>query len=265
MSKKVDKRRLEIVRLIKSEGEVNVADTARMFGVTMETIRADFDFLAEENGFLRMHGGLKEKDNTKYNRNYFFDERKVIHMEDKKRLCYRAMELIRDGDCIYVDSGSTVTYLLNYLHMKKNLTIVTHSVAFLIEYTLNSYKQMFQEQGHRFLFTGGEVEGNILMTYGAFFEQTATNLIYDHLLYSVDALDADFGCTNVDYEAYATVKSILRTSKNKILLADNSKFDLRATYKVSTLDQIDYLITNAPMKENWKVILEHNLVKYFEV
>ncbi len=265
MSKKADKRRIEIAQTVQSEGEANVADMAKMFGVTTETIRADFDYLASQNGWLRTHGGLQEKEDGKYKQNYLFHERQVIHMEDKKKLCYGVMDLISDGDCIYIDSGSTVIYLLNYLNQKKSLTIVTHSIGFLMKYIVNDYEKMFKEQGHRFLFIGGEVEGNIMMTYGSFFEQTATELIYDHLIFSVDAIDLDFGGTNVDYQAYTTVKSVIKYARNKILLVDSSKFDLSATYKVIGLEQINYMITNKAINEQWKSILEQKHVPYLMV
>ncbi len=265
MSTKVDKRRLEILRLVQSEEEVTVTDMARLFGVTMETIRGDFDFLAKQQGFIRTHGGLQKKEDKKYNKHYFFHERQVINMEEKKKLCYRAMDFISDGDCIYIDSGSTVIYLLNYLNQKRGLTVVTNSVGFLICYILDGYEKMFKEQGHRFIFIGGEVEANIRMTYGAFLEQTVPELSYDHLIFSVDALDMELGGTNVDYQAYSTIKTVLKNARNKILLADDSKFDLRATYKVMGLEDIDCFITNQPVKENWLNLLKQKHIPFYTV
>lgn len=265
MSTKVDKRRLEIMKLVQSEDEVTVTGLAKMFGVTMETIRSDFDFLAKQQGYIRTHGGLQKKDNAKYNKHYFFHERQVVNMEEKKKLCYRAMDFISDGDCIYIDSGSTVIYLLNYLNQKHGLTIVTNSIGFLITYILDGYETMFKEQGHRFIFMGGEVEANIMMTYGTFLEQTVTELTYDHLIFSVDALDMEMGGSNVDYQAYATIKSVLKNVRNKILLADDSKFDRRATYKVIGLEDIDCIITNLPIKEQWLNLLKQKHIPFYTV
>ncbi len=265
MSTKVDKRRLEIMRLLQSEEEVTVTAMAQLFGVTMETIRGDFDFLAVSQGLIRTHGGLAKKDNKKYDKHYFFHERQTLHMEEKKRLCYRAMDFICDGDCIYIDSGSTVIYLLNYLNQKRGLTVVTNSVGFLICYIMDGYEAMFREQGHRFLFLGGEVEANIRMTYGTFFEQAVTEFAYDHLIFSVDALDTEHGGSNVDYQSYTTIKSAFKNARNKILLADNSKFDLGATYKAARLEDIDCLITNLPLGEHWVNLLNQKRIPYYTV
>ena len=265
MSSKVDKRRLDIMRIMQSEGKANIAEMAKIFGVTMETIRADFDYLAEQHSWLRTHGGMQMKDFGKYHKNYFFHDRQTIHMEEKKKLCLKALELISDGDCIYVDSGSTVIYLLNYIHQRKNLTIVTNSVGFLIRYTIDGFEKIFREQGHRFFFLGGEVETNMMMTYGIFLERSISEFVYDHVIFSVDAIDVETGGTNVDYQAYAAIKSVFRYGKNKILLVDNSKFDLRATYKIASLEEIDYLITNQPLKEPWESMSKQKNSRFIAV
>lgn len=265
MNSKVNKRRLEIMKIIQSEGEVNVLQMANLFKVTTETIRADFDFLSKEHGWERTHGGIKKKDQSKYNKHYFFQEREIVHMEEKKKICFKALELIADGDCIYVDAGSTVIYLLNYLNQKNNLTVVTHSIGFLVRYILGGYETMFKEQGHRFIFIGGEVDANIMMTYGTFFNQNVAELNYDHLIFSVDAFDINIGGTDVDCQAYTTIKCLEKQVRNKILLIDQSKFDLRATYNVIALEEINSLITNSPISEEWKSVLEQKQVTYYLV
>jgi DeoR/GlpR family transcriptional regulator of sugar metabolism len=254
MNSKVDKRRMEIIRIMQSEGEASVSELARVLGVTTETLRADVDYLAKQHGWVRTHGGIQLKEVGKFSRSYLFHERQADHMMEKKKLCYRAMELISDGDCIFIDSGSTVIYLLNYINQKRNITIVTHSIGFLIRYTVDGFEKIFKEQGHRLIFLGGEVEANIMMTYGAFFEQVVKEFTYDHVIFSVDAMDEEVGATNVDYQAYSVIKSVFLHARSKVLLADSSKFGLRSTYKVIGLEELDYIITNQPLKEPWENI-----------
>lgn len=265
MSTKVEKRRMEIMKIIQGEGEANVSDMAKLFKVTMETIRADFDFLAKEQGFLRTHGGIQKKEKDKYIQHFFFHERQLTNMEEKKKICFRALDFIADGDCIYVDAGSTVMYLLHYLNRRKNLTIVTHSIGFLMSYMMEEYQEIFQEQGHHLVFIGGEVDGKSRMTYGSFFEQIVGEMYYDYVLFSVDALDLSFGGTNMDYQGYATIKSVMRQARNKILLVDASKFGQKSAYKVAALDEINYLITNHELDDDWKKIAEQKHIVYQNV
>lgn len=265
MRTKVEKRRMEIIRIIQSEGEATIAQLANLFKVTTETMRADFDFLAKDQGWVRTHGGIKKKDQSKYNKHYFFNERETVNMQEKKKICYQAMELLADGDCIFVDSGSTVLYLLNYMNKRNNLTIVTHSIGFLLRYIIDGYETMFKEQGHRFIFLGGEVDANIMMTYGTFFEQNVSEINYDHIIFSVDAIDINLGGTNVDCQAYSTIKSALKNARNKILVADSSKINLGATFHVISLEDINYIITDMQLSDEWKKALEQKHTSYYMV
>lgn len=263
MNNKVEIRRREISRLIRKEGEVSVTDMARHFGVTMETIRSDFDYLAEQEGFVRGHGNLSREEKKTFNDHYLFHERQLLQREEKQDICKRAANLIMDGDCIYLDSGSTVTYLLPELIEKKGLTIVTNSIACLFGYIMGKYQEAYKEQGHRFLFLGGEVEPNIRMTYGIFFEQSVTEISYDKLFFSVDALDMEFGCSNVDYLAYSTIKPLFRQAKERILLADSSKFNRKAAYRVAGWKEIDSFITGRELTENWRLFFENRHITYY--
>ncbi len=263
MNNKVENRRREISRLIRDEGEVTVTDMASRFGVTMETIRGDFDYLAEQEGFVRGHGNLVREEKKKYSEHYLFHERQLLQKEEKQQICKKAAQLIADGDCIYLDSGSTVTYLLPELTEKKGLTIVTNSIACLFCYIMEGYPEAYKEQGHRFLFLGGEVDPNIRMTYGTFFEQCVTEVSYDKLFFSTDALDMEFGCSNVDYQAYSAIKPVLRQVQNRILLADSGKFNLKAAYRVAGWKEIDFLITAGELKEDWRLFLDNRHITYY--
>lgn len=265
MNSKVENRRREISRLVKEKYEVTVTDMAALFSVTMETIRGDFDYLAEQEGFVRGHGNLTRPEKAKYKEHYLFHERQLLQKEEKKQICKKAAELITDGDSIYLDSGSTVTYLLPELTEKKGLTIVTNSIACLFCYIMEGYQEAFKEQGHRFLFLGGEVEPNIRMTYGTFFEQCVTEISYDRVFFSADALDMDFGCSNVDYQAYSAIKPVFRQVRNRILLADSSKFNRKAAYRVAGWKEIDCLITARDLKDDWRIFLENKRIPYFQV
>ncbi len=258
MNQKVINRRKQIAYAVQSDGEVTIAAMSERFSVTTETIRSDFDALVEEQGFLRFHGGIRRKKKENQQKHYVFHERELIHASEKKKICHQAIGLISDGDCIYLDSGSTVIYLLEYLGEKRNITIVTHSIAFLMRYMMDEYDKMFSEQGHRLLFLGGEVDANIGMTFGTYLNDTMAQLHFNYVLFSVDALDAAFGCSNMDLQACAVIKEAVKQSDRRILLADKSKFDSKATYQAVKFSELSILITDKQLTDEWKHILREN-------
>lgn len=264
MSAKVDRRRREIVSILQVNSIVYVNEIAKRFKVTKETIRNDFDQLVETFGFIRIHGGIKQKEGTYTETKYQFLDNKMVNIEEKKQICYRTLDLIHDGECIYVDSGSTVSYILNYLNQKRNITLVTPSIVIMMKYIMEDFEQVFDESGHKLIFVGGSVQSGILTTYGPFFDQMVDDFNFDAMIVSFDSIDMKKGCCNADEVTYSIVKKIMKQVKRRIVLADYSKFDKVKRYQTMKWLDVDYLVTDKELDENWKNELENHKVIYYK-
>lgn len=264
MSLKVEKRRNELVSMINLDGTCYISEAAKLFKVTHETIRNDFDFLVREHGYERIHGGIKKSSASAVSSNYDFHQMKVVRVEEKKRICFTMMDMIHDGDCIYVDSGSTVTYILNFLNSKRNLTIVTPSIAFLMKYIIEGHSEMFEENRHEFIFVGGKVNSSIQTSYGTFFNEMMSDIHFDKAIFSCDAVDLNGEVMNADETAYAVIRKAINQSKKRFLLADASKFDEMAKFKAVKFNEVDYLITEESLNEKWQDRLNQSSVKYIK-
>jgi DeoR/GlpR family transcriptional regulator of sugar metabolism len=252
MSRKTERRRNEIVRLMEKEGAVYVATLSSLLKVTKETVRTDLDALCKSHGYRRIHGGLTKEKVERKVEHYLFTERKSVSIEAKKKLCYFASQLIKEGVTIYIDTGSTVSYLLDYLEGVRSVTVVTPSLAVLTQFVIGNYKNVFDQCNHQLVFIGGQVNGELLTTYGFFHEQMLKQIHIDIAFLSSDAIDIEFGLSNADAITLSFINLVL-TKKPKIVgLLDASKFGYRATYRVLTLDALDYLITDLPPQAVWE-------------
>ncbi len=261
MTSKVEKRRREILDIVDAEGCTYIPEMARRFHVTNETIRNDFDYLADAHDLKRIHGGLKKEQQEISAQHYLYDDKKSAHVEEKKRICYQTVSLLENGDCIYVDGGSTVSFLLNYLNRKREITLVTPSAALLMRYILDGYDMSFSEQGHKLIFVGGQLNDNILTTYGPFFDQMINDLNFDKMIFSTDGIDRKGGITNSDEVAYAIAKKAAQSSKEKILLIDSSKFGLIGNYRVLAWNELDVIVTEKDLDDDWMHHLENHKIK----
>lgn len=262
MTSKVEKRRREILNIIDTEGFVYIPEMAKLFNVTNETIRNDFDYLSEIYGLKRIHGGLEKEKQQVSTQNYQYNDNKHVHVEEKKRICYHMVSLLKSGDCIYVDGGTTVSYLLNYLKRKQKITIVTPSIVLLMHYILDGYDTTFSEQGHKLIFVGGQINSSILTTYGCFFNQMLNDFNFDKMIFSTDAIDLKGGITNSDEIAYAIIKKAMLNSKEKYLLIDSSKFGKLGTYRVMDWQEINAIVTEKDLDNNWIMHLENHKIQY---
>ena len=254
MMSKVEKRRIEILHVLETEGSAGVSEMAALFKVTPETIRNDFDYLAEVYELERIHGGLKKESGRQIREMYHYHQRQGVQQQVKRELCFQAMKHIEAGDCVYVDTGSTLTWLLPFMNRKKGVTMVTPSIAFLSKYVMEGYEAVFKNHQHRLLFLGGEVNTEILTTQGSLMTNSLTDFHFSKVLFSVDAVDKKTGCMNVDLEAFSVTKSALNHGVQIILIADSSKFGQRAAYRVAGWHDVNTIITDQQQDEEWEAI-----------
>lgn len=251
MSSKVDRRRNELLSIVNIDGKCFISDAAKLFGVTHETIRNDFDYLVKQHGLQRIHGGIKKNSHYSYQSNYDYQKKRAVRVEEKKRICYKMIEQIQDGDCLYIDGGSTVTYLLNYMNKVRNVTIMTPSVPLLMKFVMEGFEDVFKKQAHEMIFIGGKIDMTIQTSYGTFFNQMVSDINFDKMIFSCDAIDREGGITNADEIAYAIIKETSKRAKYKYLLVDKSKFDRLAKYRTLSLNQIDFVISDNKLDVPW--------------
>jgi len=265
MTSKVDRRRQEIRNVLQVDGIAYVTETAKLFDVTTETIRNDFDVLATEQGVTRFHGGLRRDKTVSADRHYRYKDKKSLFVETKRRLCRGAAELVKDGEHIYLDGGSTVSYLPSFLSLHSDLVLVTPSMAVMSAYLADGFADEFDRNGNRLVVAGGTVHAGMLTTHGAIFEESVQNLRFDKAFFSVDAIDLDFGCSNSDEITFAVMRTVADRAAERILLADSSKFGRVANYRVATWDRIDYLVTDASLGTDWTETLRGHAVACIQV
>ena len=128
---KIDVRRKKILEILRRDGQVRVAHLSETLGATVVTIRSDLDAL-EQDGYLeRTQGGAIQTMKNYYNLE--FQRRKQEHMENKKAIAAAAAGLVRDGDTLFINSGTTTYFAAVELKQRKNLNVVTNSISVAVE------------------------------------------------------------------------------------------------------------------------------------
>src|SRR5574344_1743449 len=124
----IKSRRDEILRILGDREYVTVEDFSKVLGVSAVTIRTDLSAL-EESGFLiRTHGGAMK--NSKKGEARLISNTMIENEEEKRALAEKAASLIRPGNTIIIDSGSTTIHLIEHLK-GKNITVVTNNILAL--------------------------------------------------------------------------------------------------------------------------------------
>ena len=149
---KKSERCLAILDILQKQHKVEVNDLARRFDISEMTVRRDLNFLACQYNITRTHGGA-ELGNQPVVRMISFDEARIAHRENKEKIAALAATMIRNGQRIFVDAGSTTRIILNYLAEEiravvvvNHLKVAEHALQFanLSVIMLTEIKQFMQ-------------------------------------------------------------------------------------------------------------------------
>ena len=121
----VERRRLILEELHRNK-HVDVGRLSEQFGVSEVTIRKDLRYLERKNLLIRSRGGAMAP--LKVGDDLSVEERKVMHLHEKKLIAGAAASLISEGDTIMLDSGTTLMEFVRRISCPGNLTVVTNAI-----------------------------------------------------------------------------------------------------------------------------------------
>lgn len=118
-------RQKEIVKILKEKGSISVNKLSKILFASAPTIRRDLSLLEEQGKVLRTHGGvvLREMPEKEIPLMLREDE----NNDSKKEIAKKASLYIKNGDVIFLDASSTVSYLIPHLKNFSDIIVVTNS------------------------------------------------------------------------------------------------------------------------------------------
>ncbi|MBB5183401.1 DeoR/GlpR family DNA-binding transcription regulator [Catenisphaera adipataccumulans] len=232
MSKKKDTRMLEIRRILDSCDRIRIAELADRLQVTPETIRTDLNELEQQNLVRREHGYARAV--TAITELPIMMRGKE-NVEDKRRVAYRAMQEIHDGQVVYLDAGSTVISGLPALAHKKDLTIVTSSIP--LAYQASSMNL-------NVILCGGSVLNIGLRTIGPDVIDMLERFMFDIAIVGTAGIAENSGFTTLGYDEIPIKRHLITRAKKLVAIADKSKFLKKTSYSFCKFGEFDLLITN---------------------
>ena len=239
-----EERRQRILGIVQTEGRARVRDLAVLIGVTETTIRKDIADLDRARLVRRIHGGalaVEEPDVA---------DRTDRNLTAKRAIARACLELIGDGDAIFLDSGTTIAEIADALvapalaldgtRQPSNVNVLTNSlpVAGTLARSTNVRHTVL---GGQFRPLGGCFVGSLaLEALDRFSVSTA--------FIGVTGI-TDTGITCADTaEAQVKIAAISR-SRRVVAPLDSSKVGVSDFVRVADLSVIDVVVTDRPSDE----------------
>lgn len=226
-------RRNQIIELLKENGSVLVGDLSKRFNISEVSIRTDLRILEEQNLLVRFHGGARPVSNGE-NETYL-DDRYLLSTDPKTRIAKAAAALIKEGDTIILDSGSTTMMIANELLKIKNITVITNNLpaAFVLSDSVDI----------TLVVCGGYVRHKTRSMHGSITENTLKGIRADIMFVGADGVDFNAGLTTFN-EGYGVSAVMAEVSSKVIAVVDSTKFNRNGFNLVLPMNKVDMIITD---------------------
>jgi DeoR family glycerol-3-phosphate regulon repressor len=243
-SNKIQSRHTEILRLLRQHGSLSVADLAQSLRVSEETIRRDAVPLEQRGEISKLHGSLAL---PQHFGEAPFERRMREQATEKLAIARAAVDLIKDGDSLIIDTGSTTHFFARELRLRRNLTVITNSTE--IARTLAAV------HGNTIYLAGGEMRSDDGASYGPTAVDFIARCTVQHAILSIGALDPLVGAMDATLDEAEYGAMALSRARNRVILADSSKFGQAALVKVCEYKQVHAIVTNAAPEAEFQAVL----------
>ncbi len=227
---------LSILRAMQKE--VQVEELAKMLDVSTLTIRRDLKDLGDSGVIIRTPGGGMLAERVALVKEYReYHKRVAINFDLKQKIGEEAASLVKPGETILINDGTTTFHMITKLGGVENLTIYTNSLVMANE--LNHYSNISVN------ILGGEVNKERYSVSGPITELVLENMFFDKIFLGVHSID-EMGRCFVKRSATARFSQIvLKSGTEKIMLADHTKVKKESGFAYGNLSEFDHWITTA--------------------
>ena len=250
-------RRSAILQMLKQSSNISVNELSKKFGVSEVTIRKDLNLLKERNLLVRTRGGAILHDARRDDNDTSIRFKKLANYREKQAIGRAAANLIKDGDTVIIDSGTTTLQVARNLHKFRNLTIITNA--------LNVAQEVLSYKRFNVILLGGNIRNASESVVGALAETNLKMFYCDKLFMGVDSFSVENGLSTPNVEE-ANINQIMISRSNEVIAVfDSSKINKRALAFITTLDNIDTIVTDEGIDKSTRNQLKSTKVNVITV
>jgi len=230
------KRKQIILRKLNDNGEVDIKQMAAELAASEITIRRDLNAFAADGLLYRTHGGAMKVNPLEVPHDFVNKAAKNVEAKDK--ICRAAAAQINDGDIIFMDCGSTVFRLCQFIKNKK-IKVITNSIPVIYE---------LQNSLVSLNIIGGEFDAERQAVHGRIADEHIARYKATKAFLGVDGISSNGLFANSEKEADITQAFAAHSAKT-YLLCDDSKIGKESYLRFGELKMVDTIITNSGSDE----------------
>jgi DeoR/GlpR family transcriptional regulator of sugar metabolism len=248
-------RQEAIVRLVEQRKRLTVAEISEQMRVSLATARRDLDELAARSRVERVHGGAIPA-------RFAPPEPPAIHRlveraAEKRRIGSAAAGLVRDGETIFLGSGTTTLEVARQIKGRRGLTVITNS--------LHVITALADSPDMTLICLGGLLRSSEMSLIGHMTEAALGEVRANKVFLGVRGIDIEHGLTNAYLPETEVDRLMLRAGREAIVVADNSKIGQMAAGFIAPLSAIHVLVTDKGAPDAFAEALDEQGVRVLRV
>ncbi|HYL84651.1 MAG TPA: transcriptional repressor AgaR [Candidatus Angelobacter sp.] len=235
-----EERRREILEILQGDGRVLVGDLSRRFKTSLITIRKDLEFLHHHGLLERTHGGALPLRTGALN-DRTLQEKERLHRQEKLHIAAAAVKMIRTGQVIILDSGTTTTAIARACRHFRSLTIITNATNISAELMGTPVDVIL---------TGGVLRKNSFSLVGPLAEEALKKLNADLFFLAVDGFDVRYGLTTPNLLEARVNRAMAEAARRTVVVCDSSKFGRRSLSLIMPTSAVHETITDRKISKH---------------
>lgn len=226
-------RKQLILQTVEEKGSVEVKDLAELLQTSEITVRRDLATLSEQGLLYRTHGGAMKMSLVQAPTS--FANKSTSRIAEKDYICQKASQLIQEGDVIFLDCGSTVSRLCQYIKHKR-IKVITNSLPIV-------HELMGTEVSVNLI--GGELDAERQAIHGTIALEHIARYQANKAFLGIDGISLARGLSAASEKEASIATALAQHAQQVILLCDASKLEKEAYLQFASFDMLDVLITDA--------------------
>lgn len=239
----MNSRQQTILQQVIDKGRMSVAELAKLTGVSEVTIRQDLNLLEKQSYLRRTHGFAVPLDSEDV------ETRMMNNFALKRELADFAASLVRPGETVFIENGSSNALLARALATQPDITIIT----------VSSYiAHLLKETPGEVILLGGIYQKKSESMVGPLTRQYIQQVHFSKAFIGIDGWQPETGFTGRDMMRADIVNAVLEKGSEAIVLTDSSKFGAIHPYPLGPMNQFNRVITDDNLSTEKQLQLEQS-------
>lgn len=236
-------REKKILEILEQRGSISVNRLATLIFCSGSTVRRDLTKM-EKKGLVKRSFGFVSLAKDIMTEETSFSAREAVNISLKKRMAKQAASLLKNGQVVFIDSSTTLFYIVPYLNDLKNLLIITNGLKIAADITSRT--------PHKVIIIGGEVQPHTNSSLGSSAINQVAFFHADVALFSCTGVSLEYGFSEASYDSAEFKQRMIYNSDCKIFVFDSSKFGQNKAFKTCDISNVNAVIIPNDLNENIK-------------